>query len=90
MYETLIDEPVNVWVFFDSGQGARTVAVSPVAMNWQRRFVKFEKLILITSKRVGQAKVFSFICASESSNFELEYNSESQVWRVVKVMPKEE
>lgn len=88
-YETLINEPVNVWVFFDSGKETKSSRVSPVAMNWQRRFVKFEKLILVTSKRVGQVKILSFVCASETSNFELEYNSESQAWKVVRIMPKD-
>jgi len=78
-YETAIDEPVKVWAFFDS-------SISPIGMNWRRRLVKFEKLILVTSKRVGQVKIFNFICASDTANYELEYNSENHMWKVKKVM----
>ncbi len=76
-----VDETVKVWAFFDKG-------IFPIAMNWNRRFVKFEKLIFTSSKRVGSVKVVDLVCASDTSNFELEYNSEDYSWRVKRVMPK--
>lgn len=81
-YEILVNEPVKVWVFFNNG-------IFPIAMNWRRRFVKFQKLILVTTKRVGQVKIMNLICVSDTSNFELEYNSDNQIWKLTRVMPKE-
>lgn len=103
-YETAIDEPVKVWALFDSSlrqaQGklnseqvlstsSGQVRIFPIAMSWQRRLVKFEKLILITSKRIGQAKILTLVCSSDTANYELEYNCENPLWKVKKVMPFE-
>lgn len=80
--ETEVDEKVKVWAFFDDD-------IFPIAMNWQRRFVKFEKVILKTSRRVGDAKFVDLVCASATANFKLEYDSSNYSWRVKKVMEKE-
>lgn len=85
--DTEVDEQVSVWAFFDTGQEA--TRISPIAMNWRRRFIKFEKLVLITAKRVGGVKLLDLICASDSSTYELEYNTLSSLWRVKKVMSRE-
>lgn len=78
--ETEVDEEVKVWAFFDRG-------IFPIAMNWQRRFVKFEKVILTTTKKVGNTRLVDLVCASETSNFQLEFNSDNYSWRVKQVMP---
>ena len=78
--ETEVDEKVKVWAFFDSG-------IFPIAMNWNRRFVKFEKVILSTTKRVGQTKLIDLVCASDGANYELEFNADNYVWRVKRVLP---
>lgn len=80
--ETEVDEEVKVWAFFDGG-------IFPIAMNWNRRFVKFEKLIFSSSKKVGDARLVDLVCASDTSNFELEYNTGDYSWRVKKVLPKD-
>ena len=79
-YETTIDEPVKVWALFDH-------EIFPIAINWQRRLVKFEKLILKTTKRIGQVRVLTLICASDTANYELEYNCENFLWKLKKIMP---
>ena len=79
-YETIIDEPVKVWVFFDAG-------IFPVAMNWRRKIIHFKKLIFAGSRRVGNIKFLDLVCASETANFELEYNTDNYVWKIKKVMP---
>jgi len=79
-YETLIDEPVKVWVLFDHG-------LFPMAMNWNKKLIKFQKMLFASSKRVGQVKIINFVCASDSANFELEYNSDNYIWRLKKIMP---
>ncbi|OGD92935.1 hypothetical protein A2697_05415 [Candidatus Curtissbacteria bacterium RIFCSPHIGHO2_01_FULL_41_44] len=79
-YETLINEPITVWVFFDKG-------IFPIAMNWRRRLIKFQKLIFTSSKKVGETKILNLICASDSANFELEYDSSNYLWTLKKVMP---
>ena len=81
-YDTLIDEPVAVWAFFDQG-------IHPIAMNWRRRLVKFQKLIFASTYKVGQVKIINLVCASDTSNFELEYNSDNNLWKLKKVLPKE-
>lgn len=77
--ETEVDEKVCVWAFFDGD-------IFPIAMNWQRRFVKFEKVILKTSRVVGNVRFVDLICSSQTANFKLEYDSSNYSWRVKKVM----
>ncbi|OGD97301.1 hypothetical protein A3A49_01210 [Candidatus Curtissbacteria bacterium RIFCSPLOWO2_01_FULL_38_11b] len=93
-HETAIDEPVKVWALFDSSISraflrinSEQVKIFPIAMSWQRRLVKFEKLILTTSRRVGHIKILTLVCASKTANYELEYNSENYMWKLKKVMP---
>ena len=81
-YETTIDEPVKVWVFFDRG-------LFPIAMNWRRKIIQFKKLIFIGTKREGSVKFLNLVCASDTANFELEYNSENYTWKVKKIMPRD-
>jgi len=40
-YETEIDEPIKVWVFFDSV--ADSSHIFPIAMKWRRQLIKFKK-----------------------------------------------
>lgn len=80
-WDTSIDERVSVWAFFDKG-------IFPVAMNWRRRLVKFDKLILTTTKKVGDIHLVDIICASDTSNYELEYNSSTYIWKVKRVISK--
>lgn len=87
--ETLINQSVKVWVFFDWDNDRGQNVIQPIAMNWQRRLVKFEKLVLITSRRNGQEKILSLICASDSANYELEYNSQLYSWTLKRIMSKE-
>ena len=81
-YHTLIDEPVKVWAFFDHG-------IFPIAISWRRRLIKFQKLILVTTRNIGGVKLVDLVCASDSGNFELEYNSDSHLWKLKRVMPSE-
>lgn len=88
-YDTLIDDPIKVWAFFDPSTGSGQAGIFPIAMDWNRRFIKFEKVIFTSSKRVGQTRFVDLVCASETSNFELEYNANDYSWRLKKVMPKD-
>lgn len=83
--ETEVDEKVSVWAFFDSSTSSEQV-IFPIAMNWQKRFVKFEKVILKTSHMVGNIRFVDLICSSQTANFKLEYDSSNYSWRVKKVM----
>ena len=92
--ETPINEPVEVWAFFDSttnskisGQASSGQAgIFPIAISWRRRLIKLDKVIFSSSKQVGQIKLVSLVCASEDANFELEYNSNNYSWKLRKVM----
>ena len=83
---TEIDEKVPVWAFFDPLSNS---GLFPIAMNWRRRFIKFEKVILKTSRRVGNANFVDLVCASDTANFQLEYDVSNYSWKVKKVMEKE-
>jgi len=85
--ETSIDEQIKVWVMFDPSTSSGQVSISPIAMNWQRRLIKFTKLIFVGSKKIGQVKIVNLVCASGTANFELEYNTDNNLWRLKKVMP---
>lgn len=88
--DTLINESVSVWAFFDRGSPrSGGVGIFPIAMNWRRRLVKFQKLIFTNCRRVGDVKFIDLVCASEGGNFELEYNSDNHLWKLKRVMPKE-
>lgn len=87
MSDTLINEPIKVWCFFDSS--LNSAHLFPIAMNWRRRFVKFQKLIFSSSKRVGDVKIIDLVCTSDSANFELEFNSSNYLWKLKKVMELE-
>ena len=80
MNETLINEPVKVWVKFDGG-------LSPIAINWRKRLIRFNKVIFTSSKMVGETKLLTLICESNAALFELEYNSENYLWKLRKIIP---
>ncbi len=79
--DTEVDDKVKVWAFFDQG-------IFPIAMNWNRRFVKFDKVIFSSSRRVGDSRMVDLVCASDTANFELEYNANNYIWKVKKVTEK--
>ena len=79
--ETLINESIKVWAVFDSG-------ISPVAMNWQNRQIKFDKVILKTDLFKGKAKITHFVCTNNNASYELEYNHQNYLWTLKKIMPK--
>ena len=82
--DTLIDEKIKVWAFFEPSDLGH---IFPIAMNWRRRLIRFEKVIFETAKKVGEQKFVSIVCQSETANFELEYNANNYLWKVKKVMP---
>lgn len=78
--ETLINESIKVWAVFDSG-------ISPVAMNWHNRQIKFDKVILKTDLFKGKAKITHFVCTNNNASYELEYNHQNYLWTLRKIMP---
>lgn len=75
----LVNERVKVWAVFDNG-------IFPIAMDWNNRRVKFKNLIFKSAHRVGEKRFLSLVCQSESANFELEFDSESYVWWLKRVV----
>ena len=82
MSDTLVNEKVTVWAFFDKG-------IFPLAMNWRRRLVKFEKLIFTSNRNIGNVRFTNLVCTSDTATFELEYNNDNHLWKLKKVMSKE-
>jgi len=78
--ETLINESIKVWAVFDCG-------ISPVAMNWQNRLIKFDKVILKTDFFKGKTKITNLVCANNNAAYELEYNHQNYSWKLIKIMP---
>ncbi len=77
--ETEVDEKVSVWAFFDGD-------ISPIAMNWRRRLVKFERVIFSSARKVGDCRFVDLVCASDAANFQLEFDSNNYCWRVKKII----
>ena len=71
----------QLWAVFDSG-------ISPVAMNWRNRQIKFDKVILKTDLFKGKAKITHFVCTNNNASYELEYNHQNYLWTLRKIMPK--
>ena len=83
-----INETVKVWAFFDDTP-KRGSFINPIAMQWNRRFIKFEKLVFVSTRRAGQVRFVNLTCSSEGATFELEYNTDSGCWKVKKMMSRE-
>lgn len=77
-----VNESIKVWAFFDK-------EIFPIAISWRRRLIKIQKVIFITTKKVGTVKLINLTCASDSANFELEYNSNNSLWKLKKVMTQD-
>lgn len=75
----LVNERVKVWAVFDNG-------IFPIAMDWNNRRIKFKNLIFKSAHRVGEKRFLSLICQSGGANFELEFDSESYVWWLKRVV----
>lgn len=75
----LVNERVKVWAVFDNG-------IFPIAMDWNNRRVRFKNLIFKSAHRVGEKRFLSLVCQSEGANFELEFDSESYVWWLKRVV----
>lgn len=84
MEDTLINERVKVWVKFDSSD--RLGKIFPVAMSWQNRMIKFKNLIFKSAHRIGEKRFISLVCESDGANFELEFDSESYIWWLKRVV----
>lgn len=85
----IIDEKVKIWVFFDPSTGLGQAAILPIAMSWRRRLIKFKGLIFKSTRKIGSTRIINLVCQAEGSNFELEFNTESYLWKVKKVMSDE-
>ena len=95
-YETLINESIKVWAFFDPSTDSTSslqaslgqASIVPIALLWRRRLIKLQKLIFTSTRYIGQTKLVSLICASDSANFELEYNANNFSWKLKKITPQ--
>ena len=78
--ETAVGESIKVWAAFDSG-------ISPIAMHWQNRLIKFDKVILKTDLLRGKTKISRIVCTNNNAAYELEYNHQNYSWKLIKIMP---
>lgn len=77
-----INQRVKVWAVFDNG-------ILPIAMDWNNRRIKFKNLIFKSAHRVGEKRFINLVCQSDTANFELEFDSESYVWWLKRVIAQE-
>ncbi len=89
MHDTTINEKVQVWAFFDPSTSSGQVKIFPIAISWRRRLIKFKKLVFISTKKIGDVRIVNLVCASDSGNFELEFNTNNYLWKLKKVMSVE-
>ena len=76
-----INEKVKVIAVFDNG-------IFPIAMDWNNRHVRFRSLIFKSAHRVGEKRFVDLVCRSDTASFELEFDSESYVWWLKRVIPE--
>lgn len=81
-----INEAVKVWAFFDDGL-PRSVegGIFPIAISWRRRLIRFQKLIFQSARKIGETKIVSLVVSADNSNYELEYNLNTFVWKLKRV-----
>ncbi len=74
-----INESVEVACFFSKGQ------IKPLFFRWRNKLYKIQEIVFQFSKKIGLEKVFYFSVETEVNACQLEFNSEKQTWKLLKV-----
>jgi len=77
--ETAINEPIKACCLFSSGQ------IKPIFFLWQKKLYQIQKIVFQFSKKIGREKVFYFSVETETNACQLEFNSEKQTWKLLKI-----
>ena len=81
---TEIDEPIKVGVVFgaDSIGGKK---IKPVWFVWKERQYRIKEVTYTWTNKDGRASVHSFSVTDGQNLYEISYNTETRVWRLVAV-----
>ena len=77
--ETRINEPIETTCLFSRGQ------IKPIFFFWRNKLYKIQKIVFQFHKKIGSEKVFYFSVETEVNSCQLEFNSEKQTWKLLKI-----
>lgn len=77
--DTEINESIEAYCFFSKGQ------IKPLFFRWQNQLYKIKKIVFQFNRKIGSEKVFYFSVETEVSACQLEFNSQKQTWRLLKI-----
>jgi len=79
MMDTEINEFIETTCLFSSGQ------IKPIFFRWRNKLYKIQKIVFQFTKKIGREKVFYFSVETETNACQLEFNSEKQTWKLLKI-----
>jgi len=77
--DTEIDEFIETACLFSSGQ------IKPIFFLWQKKLYQIQRIVFQFTKKIGREKVFYFSVETETNTCQLEFNSEKQTWKLLKI-----
>lgn len=77
--DTEIDEFIETACLFSSGQ------IKPLFFLWQKKLYQIQKIVFQFHKKIGREKVFYFSVETKTNACQLEFNSEKQTWKLLKI-----
>ena len=69
-----IQEPINVWVFFEKA------AIKPYLFSWRGRQIKVEKINLVHTSKQGSNTFYHFSCSSGGNFYRLQLDVSKLTW----------
>ncbi len=76
-----INEPVKVGAVFGDGKKK----IRPVWFKWNGREYRIESITYTWTSRQGRAPIYHFSVTDGANLYELQYNTESSVWKLASV-----
>ena len=78
MFE-VINQPIKVQAQFENGQ------FQPLSFHWQNSGFLVDKIVFKHTHRSGRALLYNFSVISNQITYELQFNSQSLAWRLLKI-----
>jgi hypothetical protein len=77
--DTEINELIETCCFFSKGQ------IKPILFRWRKKLYQIQKIVFQFHKKIGQEEVFYFSVETGVNACQLEFNSERQSWKLLKI-----
>ena len=75
----IINQPILVKVQFENGQ------IKPLSFSWQNSDFLIDKIVFKHTHRLGQAVLHTFSSLSNQATYELEFNNQTLIWKLLKI-----